>query len=77
MQLPTLFYVVCTLMLVTGHVDRAQLAYAWLFVALRALHSVVYILWNPLPYRFTTWLMGSVALFLIWIRFALQAWPDL
>jgi hypothetical protein len=77
MQLPTLFYVVCILMLVTGQIDRAQLAYAWLFVALRALHSVVYVLWNPLPYRFTTWLMGSVTLFVIWIRFALQAWPGL
>jgi hypothetical protein len=75
MQLPTLFYVVCILMLVTQHVDRAQLAYAWLFVALRALHSVVYILWNPLPYRFVTWLMGAATLFVIWTRFALQAWP--
>lgn len=77
MQLPTLFYVVCTLMLVTGHVDRAQLAYAWVFVALRALHSVVYISWNPLPYRFITWFMGAVTLFLIWTRFALQVWPEL
>lgn len=77
MQLPTLFYLVCTLMLVTGQIDRAQLAYAWVFVALRALHSVVYISWNPLPYRFITWFMGSVTLFLIWTRFALQVWPEL
>jgi hypothetical protein len=77
MQVPTLFYVVCTLMLVTQHSDRAQLAYAWLFVALRALHAVVYIGWNPLPYRFATWIMASVTLFTLWTRFALQAWPGL
>ena len=77
MQLPTLFYVACTLMLVTAHVDRAQLAYAWLFVALRALHAVLYILWNPLPYRFGTWLMGLITLLVIWTRFALAAWPGL
>lgn len=77
MQLPVLFYVACTLMLITEHVDRAQLAYAWIFVALRALHAVLYILWNPLPYRFGTWLMGLVTLLVIWTRFALAAWPGL
>lgn len=75
MQLPTLFYLACTLMLVTQHVDRAQLAYTWLFVALRALHAVVYIGWNSLPYRFGTWVMGLLTLAVIWARFALAAWP--
>jgi hypothetical protein len=75
MQLPTLFYVVCTLMLVTQHLDRAQLAYAWLFVALRAVHVVVYIGWNPLPYRFGAWVMSLVTLLVIWTRFAIAAWP--
>ena len=75
MQLPTLFYVVCVLMLLTQHIDRAQLAYAWLFVALRALHAIVYIAWNVVAYRFAIWLMGSLTLFILWLRFALQAWP--
>lgn len=75
MQLPTLFYVVCVSMLVTQQMDRTQLAYAWLFVALRALHTVVYIAWNPLPYRFGTWVMGLVTLLVLWARFALAAWP--
>jgi hypothetical protein len=75
MQLPTLFYVVCTLMLVTQHVDRAQVAYAWLFVVMRAVHATVYIGWNPLPYRFATWNMGVITLMVIWIRFAMRAWP--
>ena len=77
MQVPTLFYAVCTLMLITRELDRAQLAYAWLFVAVRAVHAVVYIGWNPLPYRFATWLMGCITLWVLWTRFALQAWPGL
>lgn len=77
LQLPTLFYVVCTLMLVTHHLDRAQLAYAWVFVAARVVHTVVHVVWNPLPYRFATWVMGALTLFVIWTRFALQAWPGL
>ena len=75
MQLPTLFFVVCVLMLVTQHVDRVQLAYAWVFVALRALHAIVYMVWNVVAYRFAAWVMGSITLFLLWLRFALQAWP--
>lgn len=74
MQMPILFYLVCTLMLLTHQLDRAQLACAWLFVALRVLHAVVYIGWNPLPYRFATWMMGSITLFVIWTRFARQVW---
>src|ERR1700755_2576796 len=34
MQLPMLFHLLCVLMLVTQQLDRAQLAYAWMFVAL-------------------------------------------
>ena len=77
MQIPTLFYLVCTLMLITQKLDRAQLAYAWLFVAVRVVHAVVYIRWNPLPYRFATWIMGCITLWVLWTRFALQAWPGL
>ena len=75
MQLPTLFYVVCVLILITGRVDRAQLAYAWVFVALRALHAAVYLASNSLPYRFGPWLMGLITLLVIWTRFAIEAWP--
>lgn len=77
MQIPTLFYVVCALMLITHKLDRAQLAYAWLFVAMRAVHSLIYIRWNPLPYRFATWIMGCITLWVLWARFARQAWPGL
>jgi len=77
MQMPTLFYAVCALMLVTRQLDRAQLAYAWLFVGLRVMHAVIYIGWNPLPYRFAVWVMGCITLFVLWTRFALAVWPGL
>jgi len=77
MQLPMLFHIICVLMFVTQHFDRAQLAYCWLFVALRALHVIVYIGWNVVTYRFATWSMGSITLAVLWARFAIQAWPGL
>lgn len=72
MQLPTLFHVVGLLMLVTARADSAQVALAWLFVATRALHAVVYIAWNNVSYRFAAWISGSLVLIVLWTRFALQ-----
>jgi hypothetical protein len=70
MQLPTLFYVVCVLGLVMGNVDRAQIALAWFYVASRTAHAIVYIGWNHVPHRFTSWIASCVALGVLWFRFA-------
>ena len=73
MQLPVLFYLVCILMMVTNTLDRAQLALAWVFVATRAVHAVIYIAVNHVPARFTAWLCGAIAVFVLWTRFAIQS----
>ncbi len=69
LEVPILFYVVCTLMLQTGTWDGTQVALAWLFVALRALHAAVYIGLNFVPLRLVTYLMGCITLGVIWWRF--------
>jgi hypothetical protein len=68
MQVPTLFYVACLIMMVRGRCDEAQLAIAWLYMATRALHAIVYIGWNPLPYRFASWVASSICLGALWWR---------
>jgi hypothetical protein len=70
LQVPTLFYLVCVLMMMMHAVDRTQLMLAWTFVVLRAAHAVVYIGWNAVHYRFATWIAGCIALATMWIRFA-------
>lgn len=72
MQAPQLFYVVCVLMMVTRELDRAQLALAWLYVALRAVHAIIYVGWNYVPYRFGAWIASCIALGVLWARFVLQ-----
>jgi hypothetical protein len=69
MQVPTLFYVICILMLITRHTDEAQLKLAWTFVALRALHALVYMALNLVPYRFALWVSSYITLCVIWFRF--------
>jgi hypothetical protein len=71
MQVPTLFYVVCLLMLVTGVADRAQLLLGWVFAATRAVHAVIYVGLNRVPYRFAAYFAGCITLGVIWVRFAM------
>lgn len=73
MQVPTLFYVVCLLMIVLKQADQAQLVLAWTFVGLRAVHAAVYILVNSVPYRFAVWVSSFITLMVVWYRFAAMA----
>src|SRR5258708_36851557 len=41
LELPLLFYVACLTYLVIGRVDEFALALAWLYVALRIMHSAI------------------------------------
>jgi len=70
MQVPTLFYVICLLMLVTERADAQQLGVAWAFVVLRALHAALYITLNRVPLRFASWVSSCIALGVLWYRFA-------
>src|SRR5215471_11002803 len=46
LELPILFYVLCVIILVTRKIDPALLSFAWLYVALRAIHSAIHIAYN-------------------------------
>jgi hypothetical protein len=70
MQVPVLYYVVSLLMLVTGRFDAVQIALAWIFVATRALHALIYIVWNYVPLRFASWVAGCITVGVLWFRFA-------
>jgi hypothetical protein len=72
MQAPTLFYVICSLMLITQRADTHQYALAWAFVALRAVHAALFITLNRVPVRFAAWVSSCIALGMLWYRFAAQ-----
>ncbi|MGA8172462.1 MAG: MAPEG family protein [Methylocystis sp.] len=73
MQAPTLFHVVSLLMIVTPWADHAQLELAWIFVALRAAHALIYLGANHLMLRFASFALSSFVLWAMWARFALIA----
>jgi hypothetical protein len=72
LEVPLLFYVVCVLMLVTRTADGTQVALAWVFVAVRAVHAGIHVGVNYVPARLAAYLAGCLTLAAIWVRFALQ-----
>lgn len=73
LELPVLFYALCALMLATGRFDALQVALAWIFVATRWVHAVIYIAVNHVPARFIAFVCGVITLLAMWARFAQQA----
>lgn len=72
MQVPTLFYVVMLLMIAFRNADESQLSLAWIYVASRAIHAAIYILFNYVPFRFAVYAVSCITLATMWARFALS-----
>lgn len=69
MQVPQYFYGVCLLMIAAGRADTAQVTLAWMFVALRAAHAVVFVVSNHVPSRFALFVASFLVLCTMWFRF--------
>ena len=65
-ELPVLFYVALLVLAWTGHVTPVTLLLAWLFVALRMLHSAIHCTYNRVVHRFYAYLASSVVLWVLW-----------
>ena len=66
-QLPVLFYVAALLLLWSGGAGWAELALAWLFVALRYGHAAVHVTTNRVYRRFFIYTAGLVVLAVLWV----------
>lgn len=73
LELPVLFYVVCVLNYVTGAtVSGTTLVLAWVYVGLRAAHSVVHLTYNNVMHRLAIFATGNLVLMVLWIVFFIQ-----
>ncbi len=71
LELPVLFYVACLSMYVTNKVDAAAVTIAWLYMGLRAVHSLIHLSYNNVIHRLIAFATSNVVLSVLWIRFAL------
>ena len=70
LELPVLFCVLCLLLVATGTITTPLVVAAWLFVALRAAHSVIQCTYNRVMHRFAVYVASSLVLFAMWAMFA-------
>ena len=68
MEAPTLFYAVALTLAVAGAGDGGAATVAWVYVALRVIHSLVQALVNHIPTRFTLFFLSSVVLAILVYR---------
>jgi len=66
LELPLLFYVACLVYLVIGRVDEFALALAWLYVALRIVHSAIHVTYNRVRHRLIAFALSNVVLVMFW-----------
>jgi hypothetical protein len=71
LETPVLFYVVCVSFYTVHAVDQAAVTLAWVYVALRAMHSIVHLVYNNVMHRLVIFSAGILVLIAMWVRFAL------
>jgi hypothetical protein len=59
---PTLFYAVCMVLAIIGHGEGVNLVVAWIYVALRIVHSLVQATVNRVAVRFLLFASSSICL---------------
>ena len=72
LELPMLFHVASLMFFVTGRIDAAVLGVAWLYVALRAIHSLIHLTYNKVMHRMVPFAVSNVVLMVYWGLFFLR-----
>jgi len=67
LEMPVLFYVACLTAYVTQATGSFLVPLAWLYVALRLVHSVIHIGYNNVYHRLGAYAASNVVLLVFWI----------
>lgn len=68
-EVPVLFYVWCVAVAMTGIATAGLVVAAWVFVGLRALHSLIHVTYNRVLHRFLVYFASTVLMFAMWAVF--------
>ena len=71
-ELPVAFYAVCLYLFVAGTVDSVYVTSAWLFLALRVVHSLIHCTVNIVKLRFVSYMLGALVLWFMVLRAAVN-----
>jgi hypothetical protein len=65
-EVPVLFYVLCAVLAPAQDVSPVFVIGAWLYVALRYVHSFIHLTYNRVMHRFAVYVLSTVVLFALW-----------
>lgn len=68
-EMPVLYFALVPLLIVTGSASGMQVVLAWIFVALRLVHTIIHIGPNTIRTRARVYIASSVLLFAMWLGF--------
>jgi len=68
-EVPVLFYVLCMALAVSGSTTPGLVTAAWVYVGLRALHSLIHVTYNRVVHRFLVYVASTLMLFGMWAVF--------
>lgn len=68
-EVPVLFYLLCVAIALNGGSTPGLVAAAWVYVGLRALHSLIHVTYNRVVHRFLAYVASTLLLFGMWIAF--------
>jgi hypothetical protein len=68
-EAPVLFYALAAIALATGYVPDWLVACAWIYFALRLLHSLIHCTYNKVYHRLAVFLASFVLLIGMWVAF--------
>jgi hypothetical protein len=66
-EVPVLFYLLCVAIALNGGSTPGLVAVAWVYVGLRALHSLIHVTYNRVIHRFLVYAASTLLLFGMWI----------
>ena len=67
LEVPLLFYIACLLLYVAGSASSLALALAWLYLALRIIHSLIHLTYNNVIHRLIAFAASNAVLGGLWV----------
>ncbi|MFT6193754.1 MAG: hypothetical protein ACJASU_000650 [Cognaticolwellia sp.] len=68
LEVPILFYAVGIILLALGINNQLMLGFAWAFVLLRLVHSIIHVTYNNPIHRFLVFLISSSLVLIMWVQ---------
>jgi hypothetical protein len=71
-EVPVLFYALCAVLASAQYVSPLFVVGAWVYVALRYIHSFIHLTYNRVTHRFVVYALSTVILLMLWAALGMQ-----